>query len=253
MDIDDESPDATRSPRPLNDNYVNIRVRKRMTADGGKSIMAADVHANSVPDEEPEEVPMFVVDGAAKANKTGGANKNGERIRDKEDIKEARETLMSMREELDAAVGDKVHKNDNPEQSAEEPPQSIVDMGTPRVMAVLQNSKSPPSSDLLEALETPITNWSSPSLKRVLEVAMLDAESMGWKSFSSRSKKEKHNFMRFSLAGLGVNLDHIGRQKSLKNHFAHFLDKHLVRNHLHPEYAHVFLFYFALSFLVIEA
>ena len=61
MDVDTDNDGAhggNWEPKPLNDGYVDIQVRKRLTADGGKSIMATDASL-STPQTEVDDIPMF--------------------------------------------------------------------------------------------------------------------------------------------------------------------------------------------------
>ncbi|KAI1470710.1 uncharacterized protein F4812DRAFT_418731 [Daldinia caldariorum] len=74
MDVDDEASDDTKGIRPLNDSYVKIQIRKRLTADGGKSITATS--ASETPEASVDiEVPMHIVEPKVKGGKKGGKNK----------------------------------------------------------------------------------------------------------------------------------------------------------------------------------
>ncbi|OTB19957.1 hypothetical protein K445DRAFT_313751 [Daldinia sp. EC12] len=70
MDVDDGGPDGTKGIKPLNDSYVKIQIRKRLTFDGGKSITA--MSASETPEISMDiEVPMHIVEPKVK----GGKNK----------------------------------------------------------------------------------------------------------------------------------------------------------------------------------
>ncbi|KAI1806183.1 hypothetical protein F4811DRAFT_512153 [Daldinia bambusicola] len=74
IDIDDEASDDTRGIQPLNDSYVKIQIRKRLTADGGKSIMATST--SETPEAAADvDVPMHIVEPKAKGGKKDGKNK----------------------------------------------------------------------------------------------------------------------------------------------------------------------------------
>ena len=167
MDIHDESPHMARWPRSLDDDYVNIRVRKRLTADGGKSIMAADIYADSVPDE-PDEIPMFVVNKGEKANQKGdGSTKQ----------RGSPKSWKMLRKELIEAASDEVDNSDNQMGSEEEPLKSVIS-GNRRVMSVLDKEPKPPSKQLVEALQRPIYGSKSPTLLQVIELTLHDTESL---------------------------------------------------------------------------
>lgn len=52
---------GARWVRSLNDGYVNIRIRKRLTMDGGKSITATNMFVNSAPQPATADVPMYLL------------------------------------------------------------------------------------------------------------------------------------------------------------------------------------------------
>lgn len=82
MDVDDEAPGGTKWIKPLNDSYINIQIRRRLTADGGKSITATSAS------ESPKtwvdiDVPMHIVEPMTKDDKKGKKKKSGSKTLEK--------------------------------------------------------------------------------------------------------------------------------------------------------------------------
>ncbi|XXH01566.1 hypothetical protein Hte_007926 [Hypoxylon texense] len=61
LDIAEGSKEGEHTVMPLSDGYVKIKIRKRLTADGGKSIMATDALTHAPSHALVDEVPMHSV------------------------------------------------------------------------------------------------------------------------------------------------------------------------------------------------
>lgn len=57
----DDAADGREKVKTLGDDYVKFKVRKRLTADGGKSILATDTSVDVVEPEEIDAIPMYRV------------------------------------------------------------------------------------------------------------------------------------------------------------------------------------------------
>ncbi|KAF3061101.1 hypothetical protein GL218_04120 [Daldinia childiae] len=106
MDVDDEAPGGTKWIKPLNDSYINIQIRRRLTADGGKSIMA------TIASESPKtlvdiDVPMHIVEPMTKDDKKDKKKKGKSKAPEKpnepttQSISSADKKAIEINEELE--------------------------------------------------------------------------------------------------------------------------------------------------------
>ncbi|KAI0111938.1 hypothetical protein F4814DRAFT_424141 [Daldinia grandis] len=75
VDIDDDAPDGAKWISPLNDSYINIQIRRRLTADGGKSIMATST-SESPTTWMDVNVPMHIVERTTRSDEKGQKKKD---------------------------------------------------------------------------------------------------------------------------------------------------------------------------------
>ncbi|KAI3337164.1 hypothetical protein HD806DRAFT_528741 [Xylariaceae sp. AK1471] len=67
VDID-ESPDGCKKARPLGNSFAKLRIRRRLTADGGRSIMATDNLTGITAETTIDHVPMYIVSPKSKSS-----------------------------------------------------------------------------------------------------------------------------------------------------------------------------------------
>ncbi|RYP09960.1 hypothetical protein DL765_008274 [Monosporascus sp. GIB2] len=195
MDVVDGSPGGggAKWARPLNDGYINIRIRKRLTADGGKSIMAADTFANPAPQPATDDVPMYVVETVAKDGRKC-------RAKGKKSTK-SKESAASTPYGADESV-----PHDGEMSGVEE-----VDKALQKTVA---GEGSPAFQDIIKE-----------GKRRALCVFHSDSS---WTSLSSRSKGERNEFFKVIEDGLKLKPSTISSNGELKARLIMTIDQHLL-------------------------
>ncbi|RYP15833.1 hypothetical protein DL767_010277 [Monosporascus sp. MG133] len=194
MDIANGSPGSggARWARSLNDGYINIRIRKRLTTDGGKSIMATDALANPAPKPVTDDVPMYLVEPAVKGGRKG-------RGREKKS-KNSKESAASTSYGADESVS-----HDGEASGGEE-----VD----------------------EALQKTVAGKGSPTFQDVINEGKRHAlcifhSDSSWKSLSSRSKQERNEFFKAIGDRLDLKYETISSNGELKSRLIMSVDQYL--------------------------
>ncbi|KAL7619491.1 hypothetical protein AAE478_010030 [Parahypoxylon ruwenzoriense] len=201
MDVDDRSSGTgdARGLMPLEDGYVNIRIRKRLTADGGKSIMATDTFVN--PESQPvvDDVPMYIVGGGKKSGVKAEAERN--KSNKSATNKSAHSNdQMSVDEELDEEIDEEMDEELDEEMCEE-----------------LDN----------EFLE--LTRGWDDIIARGTKLSVDILREAGFKSLSSQGKKRRSQFYRKLEEEMGFKPGKIGKDGGLKALLTEAVDKHMVR------------------------
>ncbi|RYP91349.1 hypothetical protein DL770_002489 [Monosporascus sp. CRB-9-2] len=193
MDVVDGSPGggSARWARSLNDGYVKIRIRKRLTMDGGKSITATDTFAKPAP-QPVADVPMYLVKPAAKDDR-------------KDQAKEKK-----SKNSKESAASTSYGVNENVSHGGETPGGKEVDEALQKTVA---GRGSPTFQDVIEE-----------GKRRALCILHKDGN---WKSLSSLPKREKNEFFKAMEDGLELKPNTISSNGELKTRLSVAIDQHL--------------------------
>ncbi|RYP29004.1 hypothetical protein DL768_011222 [Monosporascus sp. mg162] len=194
MDVVDGSPGAGggRWAGSLNDGYINIRIRKRLTMDGGKSITATDVFANPAPQPVTDDVPMYFVKPAAK------------------DSGKSQEKEKKLKKSKESAASTSYGADEN----------------------ISHDGETSGGKEVDEALQKTVAGQGSPTYQDAIEEGKRRAfcifhSDSGWKSLTSRSKGEKSKFFKAMEDGLELKPSTISSNGELKSRLNVAIDQHL--------------------------
>ncbi|RYP83080.1 hypothetical protein DL769_001465 [Monosporascus sp. CRB-8-3] len=193
MDVVDGSPGGggARWVRSLNDGYVNIRIRKRLTMDGGKSIMATDAFTYPAPQPATDDVPMYLVEPAAKDGRKGRTEKKS---------KKSKESAVSTSYGADESVS-RGGETLGDEEVDEALQKTVAGEGSPTFQDVIKEGK-----------------------RRALCIFHSDSS---WKSLMSRLKGERNEFFKAMEDGLELKPNTISSNGELKSRLNVPIDQHL--------------------------
>lgn len=214
MDIDEDedgSHGGNRAPKPLKDEFVHIRVRKRLTVDGGRSIMATDAPA-SAPDVEVDDIPMFHPETSRRRDEAKTKSKERKKISGNHD------------QDLDL-------KADSVDAVSEEHYSSVLKYE--RLRKAIEFSGFIQGDNFYKALDKPLAGPNTASLGELLDasipLAHYLAEKRGWKAFSTRTKKARASFIDEMLKGFDLTRSEV-KLNEIRRWFPPALDPYMVSN-----------------------
>lgn len=209
--MDVVSVDGTKQVSPLNDGYINIQIRKRFSADGGKSIMASDPSMNTTTDNNIDTVPMFIPGGAKSSGKitTRRAERKADRKGKAEPETEQQNEykLQEWEREWQRELEEQVEREEADEEE--------------RITNAILEKKT--KGERVKGIKDEFQEY----VRQAIINARSSFKLHNWKSLSGRPRKEKIRFYKDLDASLYVQEGTVSSNKQLKTVVTDQVDKHL--------------------------
>ncbi|RYP36915.1 hypothetical protein DL767_003163 [Monosporascus sp. MG133] len=252
-DVVDGSP-GSGSPgwvRSLNDGYMNIRIRKRLTMDGGKSIMASDVFTNPAPQPVIDDVPMYLVEPTAKDNRKGrkkekklkksqesatltsyGADENVSHDGEASGSKKVDEVLQKTVVGQGLAAAKDNRQVQKKEKKLKKSQESAVLASYGAGGGVSHGGEASGNKEVDEVLQKTVAGQRLPTFQDVIEEGKRRAlcifrSDSNWKGLTSRPEWERNEFFKAMEDGLELKPNTISSNQGLKSRLYVTIDQYL--------------------------